>query len=93
MIQDKKSSGSIWLKEYSHGLITRIIIVVDMLTNIKYLLFLQFLKISKNKDDKKITIRGVMPPDKNPIPEPKPRTILARKGLLKYNEKAYRAIV
>ena len=27
-------------------------------------------------------------PDKNAIPDPKPRTILALKGLLKYNEKA-----
>ena len=69
-------------------MITSEAIVADILINIKYLLFLQLLKISKNKDDKKITTRGIIPPDRNAIPEPKPRTILARKGLLKYNEKA-----
>ena len=54
----------------------------------KYLIFLQLVKIRKNSDDKKITIKGITPPDKKAIPEPKPRTKLALKGLLKYNEKA-----
>ena len=64
------------------------VIVADIAINIKYLLFLQLLKISKNSDNKKIAIRGLIPSDRKAIPEPKPRTMLARKGRLKYNEKA-----
>ena len=69
------------------------VIVADIAINIKYLLFLQLLKTSKNRDDKKIATREGKPPDKNATPEPIPRTMLALNGLLKYNEKAYKLIV
>ena len=66
--------------------IIKILIKNEIAIKIKYLLFLQLLKISKHKDVKKITNKGIMPPDRKAILDPKPSTILALKGLLKYSE-------